>query len=175
MISRGVMPKVRPALRAAAPFAAAAPGPVVAITAPQLEDDGPAGEGQGRLPERLGERGGGMDRGAQLPGRSLEEHRRAGLGDEVRHVRADEVDAEDLIAVAVGDDLGEALVVAADERLAVGDEGELAGLEGQAVALALLLAAPDRGDLRPAVGRAGRLQVIHLLRLRADDGGRSPR
>src|SRR3989304_1281595 len=77
----------------------------------------------------------------------------------------------DLIAGAVGDDLGEALVVAADERLAVGDEGELAGLEGQAVALALLLAAPDRGDLRPAVGRAGHLQVIHVLRLRADDGG----
>ena len=87
----------------------------------------------------------------ELPGGRLEEHGGAGLRDEVGDVRADEMDADDLVGLLVGDDLGEAFVLAADERLAVGDQRELAGLEGDAVALALGLAAADAGDLRPAV------------------------
>ena len=63
---------------------------------------------------------------------------------------ADHVDAQDLVGLGVGDDLGEAVGLAVDERLADRLEGELADLERDAVPLALGLGAADRRDLRPA-------------------------
>ena len=60
-------------------------------------------------------------------------------------------------------------VLAADERLAVGLERELADLDGDAVALAFLLRAADRRDLRPRIGRARHLEVVDGLGLCAGD------
>ena len=84
-------------------------------------------------------------------------------------MRADHVHAQQLVGLRVGDDLDEALVLAADERLADGLEGHLADLDGDAVALAFLLRPADRRDLRPRVGRARHLEVVDLLGLGAGD------
>ena len=93
-----------------------------------------------------------MRRGADLPGVDLEREAEARLGDEVGRVRADDVDAERVVGVLVRDDLGEALVLATDDRLGDGLERDLADLVVRAGRLDLLLGQADRGDLRAAVG-----------------------
>ena len=82
----------------------------------------------------------------------LEGERR--LGDEVGRVRPDDVDAERVLVLGVGDDLGEALVLAADDRLGDRLERDLADLVRRPGGLDLLLGQADRGDLGPAVGGA---------------------
>src|SRR5829696_2467092 len=74
-------------------------------------------DGHGRLADHLRERRVWVGRGADLPGRRLERERQRRLGDEVRHVRADEVDAEGDVGLLVRDDLDEALVLATDDGL----------------------------------------------------------
>ena len=75
----------------------------------------------------------------------------AALASVIRSVTcgADHVDAQQLVGLLVGDDLDEALVLAADERLADGLERDLADLDREAVALAL-------GLLRPIDAICGR-------------------
>ena len=84
-------------------------------------------------------------------------------------MRADHVDAQELVGLLVGDDLDEALGLAADERLADGLERQLADLDRDAVALAFVLRPADRRDLRPRVGRARHLEVVDVLGLCAGD------
>ena len=99
-------------------------------------------------PTTSDERRVGVGRAADLPGRRVEGEGERRLGDEVGGVRADEVDAERVVGLRVGDDLGEALVLAADDRLGDRLEGHLADLVREALLLALLLGQADRGDLR---------------------------
>ena len=105
-----------------------------------------------------------------------------GLGDQVGRVRPDDVDAEGVVGLGIGDDLGEALVLAADDRLGDRLERDLADLELVARGGRLRLGQADRGDLRPAVGRPRLGRVVHVVdvgvagdRVRGDDplvGGR---
>ena len=111
---------------------------------------------------------------ADLPRRRLELERDRRLGDEVRGVRPDDVDAERVVGLLVGDDLREALVLADDDRLGDRLERDLADLDVEALLLGLLLGQPDRGDLRPAVGRPRLLHVVDRVDvlLAGDDVGR---
>ena len=85
----------------------------------------------------------------------------------------DDVDAQRVARLGVADDLGEALVLAADDRLRDGLERDLADLVREASLLALLLGQPDRGDLGPAVRGPGLLDVVDLVDVRlAGDGVR---
>jgi hypothetical protein len=52
-----------------------------------------------------------MRGGADLPRGRLELQRHRRFGDEIRGMRAHDVDAERLVSLGVGDDLGEALVL----------------------------------------------------------------
>src|SRR5437868_1046484 len=109
-------------------------------------------DGEGGLAEHLRERRVGVCRAADLPRRRLEGEGERGLGDEVGRVRPDDVDAEGVAGLRVADDLREALVLAADDRLGDRLERHLADLEREPALLDLGLGQPDRGDLRPAVG-----------------------
>src|SRR5258706_8735189 len=72
----------------------------------------------------------GVGRTSDLPWRGVELEGEARLGDEVRRVRPDDVDAECVTGLRVADDLREALVLAADDRLRDGLERHLADLVG---------------------------------------------
>ena len=102
-------------------------------------------------------------RGADLPGRRVELERERRFGDEVRGVRADDVDPERVAGLGVRDDLGEALVLAADDGLGDRLERHLADLDREAALDALGLGQADRGDLRPAVRGARLLVVVHVV------------
>ena len=65
------------------------------------------------------------------------------FGDDLRRVRADDVDAENLAVLGVGDDLDEAVVRVEDGGLGVADEGELADLDLVALLLGLRLGQAD--------------------------------
>src|SRR3954454_6722522 len=132
----------------------------VTVIASRSEIDASSVDRERRLAHDLGERRGRVRRPADLPGRRLQLEGDRRLGDEVRGVRADEVDAQGDVGLLVRDHLREALVLAADERLGDGLERHLADLHGDAAVLALLLAEADAGDLGAAVGRAGLIHVV---------------
>src|SRR4051812_17807399 len=111
------------------------PAPATAAS----EVDRPAVHGKRRLAEHLGERRMRMGRAADLPRRGLELEGDRRLGDEVGRVRADEVDPERPVRVAVADDLREPLVLATDDRLGDRLERDLAHLDRQPALLGLLL------------------------------------
>src|ERR1700677_227181 len=71
--------------------------------------------------------------------RRLELNRRHGFGDDLCCVWPDDVNAEDLAVLRVGDDFDEAVVRVEDCRLRVADEGELADLHLEALLLRLRL------------------------------------
>ena len=71
-----------------------------------------------------------------------------GFGDDLRGLRADDVDAEDLAVLGVGDDFDEAIVAADDGGLGVADEGELADFDLVALFFGLRFGQADDADLR---------------------------
>src|SRR5215472_17661801 len=77
------------------------------------------------------------------------------LGDQIARIRADDMGAEDAIRRLVGEDLDEAVGHGHGARPAIGHEGELANLIGDALGLQLLLGLPDGGGLRPGIDHAG--------------------
>ena len=105
----------------------------------------------------------GVRRAADLPGGRVQRERERGLGDEVGGVRPDDVDAERVLRLGVGDDLGEALVLAADDRLGDRLERDLADLVRDAGGLHLLLGLADGRDLGPAVGRPWLRVVVEVV------------
>ena len=107
-----------------------------------------------------------VGRAADLPRRRLELEPERRLRDEVRGVWPDDVDAQRVVGLDVRDDLGEALVLAADECLGDRLERDLADLELVAGGGRLRLGQPDRGDLRPAVRRSGLGRVVHVMDVR---------
>ena len=89
------------------------------------------------------------------------------LGDEVGGMRPDDVDAERVVGLRVGDDLGEALVLAADDRLGDRLERDLADLDAcgrRAVACASV--SPIEAISGPAVGRPRLGRVVHVVDVR---------
>ena len=97
-------------------------------SAPRSEVDRPTVDRHGRLAEDLGQGRVGMGRIRRSPRRRVEVEGDGRLGDEVGRVRPDEVDAKRVAGLGVADDLAEALVLAADDRLGDGLERDLADL-----------------------------------------------
>ena len=77
------------------------------------------------------------------------------LGDHVAGTVADDVGADDLAVLRVGDDLHHALAVVVDGRCADSAELEAADLDVVTGFLGRRLGQADRGDLRVAEGGAG--------------------
>src|SRR4029078_11466608 len=128
-----------------------------------LEVDRWSVAGHRSFPDDLRQGRVGVGRAADLPRRRVELEGQRRLRDEVRRVRTDDVNAERVVGRGIGDDLGEALVLAADDRLGDGLERDLADLDGVALLLGLRLGQADRGDLGPAVRRAGLAVVVEIV------------
>src|ERR687893_2700347 len=79
----------------------------------------------GGLHDGLGDGRVRVDDAAQLVGRRFEVERDDRPVDDLGRVRADDVDAEQLVVLRLADDLDEALLLAEYPRLARGREGEL--------------------------------------------------
>src|SRR5919112_3762132 len=105
----------------------------------------------GRLHDGLGDGRVRVDDAPQLFGRGFEVERDDGLVNHLRRVRADDVDAQQLVVLRLADDLDEALLLAEDARLARRAEGELGRLHVVAQLLRLRLGQTHRRDLRVAV------------------------
>src|SRR4029079_14182196 len=123
-------------------------------------------DGHRRLADHLGERRMGVCRLPDLPWRRVEQEGERRFGYQIRRVRADDMDTERVLGLGVRDDLGEALVLATDDRLGDRLERDLADLVGRPGGLDLLLGPSDRRDLRPAVSGAGLRVVVHLVYVR---------
>ena len=82
------------------------------------------------------------------------------FGDQLVGLRADDVDAENLAVLLVGDHLDEAVVTAEDRRLAVADERKLADLHLEALRLGLRFGQADAADSGLGVGRAGNAILV---------------
>ena len=89
-----------------------------------------------------------VDRARQLDRRRFQGAGEGELGDQLGHVGADQVGAQDLAACGVGDDLDLAVGLAQRLGLAVGAEGELADADLAPALARLRLGLADRGDLR---------------------------
>src|SRR5690606_42004320 len=98
-----------------------------------------------------------------------EGHGLAVFADHLGRLRADDVDAEDLVSLRVGEHLGEAFGLVVDLGPAVGAERELAGLVGPAGFLELLFGLADPGDFGSGVDHARHQGVVHVTRLAGDD------
>src|SRR3954470_2030280 len=137
--SSGVRPRSAPSVGSGG---VAAPGSecvtATALSVDRSEVDRPTVDGHRRLAEDLGEGRMGVGRSADLPRNRLELESDGRLGNQVCRVRTDDVDAERLVGFLVGDDLREALVLAADDGLRDRLERDLADLDRQASLLALL-------------------------------------
>ena len=70
-----------------------------------------------------------------------------------------------LVSVLVGNHLDHAVGVLHRTRPAVGHEGELAGLDGEALLLGLVLSDPHRGNLGMGVADGGDGVVVHVALL----------
>src|SRR3954471_17421544 len=110
---------VRPADAARGLVAVLRPSPVTVIASSASPDrlpvDRPPVDRHRGLAHDLRERRVRVGREADLPRRRLERERERALRDQVRRMRADQVDAERVARVLVLDDLREALVLATDE------------------------------------------------------------
>src|SRR5262249_27615393 len=101
--------------------------------------------------------------------RGLEVHRHDIALDQLGHLRADHVRAEQRPGLLVEDHLDETLVLAQRDRLAVADEWKAADADIELVLLRRLLGEADRGDLRRAIGAARDEALVHGMRLEALD------
>ena len=79
----------------------------------------------------------------QLVDGAFELHHGDSLGDELGGLRADDVHAEDLAVLRVGNDLHEAIVAADDRGFGVAGERELADLDLVALLLGLRFGEPS--------------------------------
>src|SRR5437867_2242885 len=109
------------------------------------------GFGQGRV---------GVDRVDDLLQRRLDRPPHGELVDDLRRLRADDVDAQDLARRLVGDHLHEALRIAEGDGLAARRERELPDAHLTAVLPRALFRQAERRDLRAAVGARGHVPVI---------------
>ena len=124
----------------------------------------------GHFLQRLGQRRVGVHVARHLLGGQVPQLGQGELGQQLGHVRADHVQAEDLAVLGVGDQLDEADRLPQPVRLAVGGERELRRLDVVALVLGLGLGVAEGADLRLAVGRPRDHVVVDRHGLRAGDG-----
>ena len=101
-------------------------------------------------------------------GRGRELHGHAIFADHLADLRADHVDAEDLVGGGIGQHLHKALALMIDLGAAIGGEGELARLIGDASGLQLFLILADPGHFREGVDDAGDQIIVHVTGLARD-------
>eukprot|EP01136_Pigoraptor_vietnamica_P011514 Opistho-1_new@50444 len=134
------------------------------------EVDHVAGEAVEALLQRLRQRRVRVHVAGQLQRRQIPLLSQRQLGQELRHVRADHVGADELEVLGVGDQLDEADRLAEAMRLAVRHEREGGDLDLAPLVLGLLLGETERRDLRRAERRTRHHAVVaQRLGLRAAD------
>jgi hypothetical protein len=94
--------------------------------------------------------------------RRTELHRDGSLRNHIAGIRADDVDAQHAVGLGIGKDLHETFGLQIHLGAAVGSEGKLADLVGNAALFQFVLALPDRGDLRIGVDDVGNNLVVHV-------------
>src|ERR671921_1039433 len=117
----------------------------------------------GGLHDGLGDGRVRVDDAPQLVGRRFEVERDDGLVNDLGRVRADDVDAQQLVVLRLADDLDEALLLAEYPGLARRRERELRRLHVVAQLLRLRLRQADACYLRVAVGARGDVAQIYRL------------
>src|ERR1039457_7325811 len=110
------------------------------------------------------------DRVAHLESSGFEKTAEGRSPDELGHLVADDVDAEDGAVRLVRHHLAEPAGLAPDERPAVAPEGHDPDRDLVPGGLGLGLAATHGPDLRGAVGRAGHEPGIERMRIAPGDG-----
>src|SRR5664280_553475 len=95
--------------------------------------------------------------------------RQDGFGDQLGRIRPDDVYAQDLAVLGVGNDLDEAFVLPHDAGARVRSEGELANLYGVTLFLGLGFGEAHASDLGMAIGRVGNAQRVDRLHRLARD------
>lgn len=111
----------------------------------------------------------GVHYAAEFVGGGFKGHGDAGFGEQLGCVRADDVDAEDLIVFLFGDDLDEAVRLAEDTRFTRGRERKLADLYVIASFFCFGFGEADAGDFWVAVGAVRNEVMFDRLDLFAGD------
>src|SRR5947207_15737089 len=127
----------------------------------RLEMDCVAINGHRRLHHRLAQRRVGVDVATELPRIALEELCQRRLRDELGGVGPNDVRAQHLAGLGVGDDLDEAARLAVDLRAPDRREWKAANLYLVPVVASLLFGEADRGDLRVRVSAPGDQVLLH--------------
>src|SRR5215472_2696800 len=104
-----------------------------------------------------------VDNMRKVFGGALHLQRDHGFRNQLRGCRPDDVYAQNLTVLGIGDDLHEALVLANDAGAGVGREGEFADLHLITEFVGLGFRQPDAADLGMAVGGVGNAQLIDRL------------
>ena len=112
-----------------------------------------------------------MHRDADVFGAAAVLHGQHHFAEQIGHVRADHVAAEDLVGVLVHDELHEALCLAHRARLAIRAEREFAHAIGTAARFHFLLGESHGGQLRPRIHDVRNRAVVHVHRLPGDHFG----
>ena len=123
--------------------------------------DGVAVHGQCGLHDRLAQRRVRVDVAAELPRVALEQLRQCRLGDELCRVGSDDMRAEHLARLGVGNDLDKAAGLTVDDRPAQRRERKAADPHFVSFLFGLLLGQADRRDLRMRVGAASHKLLVH--------------
>src|ERR1039458_5505070 len=113
-----------------------------------------------------------VDNVRQLFGGTFHLQRQDRFGDQLGRIRPDDVHAQDLAVLGVGNDLDEAFVLPHDAGARVRSEGELANLHGVTLFLRLGFGEAHASDLGMAIGRVGNAQQIDWLDRLAGNVGR---
>ncbi len=135
----------------------------------RLEVDGLVVGTHAGLLDSLRERGVGVARAGNVLRGGAVLHSKYELADELAGVGADDVSAEDLVGLGVGDNLDEAFSVVVGARAGVGHEGELADPVRDAVLLQVVLGAANGRDLGVGVDDARDGGVVDVAVLAGHD------
>ena len=111
----------------------------------------------------------GVHDAAEFVGGRFEGHRDAGFGEKLGRVRADDVDAEDLVVFFFGDDLDETVGLAEDPGLAGRRERKLADFDVISGLFRFGLGQADACDFRVAIGAVRDEVLFDRLDLFAGD------
>src|SRR3990167_2748484 len=118
--------------------------------------------GQGRFVQRFGQGRVREDHHAQVLGAGTEFHADGTLLDQLGGARADHVNAQYAVGSGVGNNLDHAAGIIGSHGPATGGEREGTDVDGNALALQLLLGLADPGDFRMGIDDRWDQVVVHL-------------